>query len=781
MKRVRFLVHRIVIGLFLAVATGRSGTIIPDTGRVALHQQLLDLAGRYRVLHISVRPGCEDFAFLAYLHLARGARITSAYVTNGESGENDLEFQYPSAVAETRRAEADEAISLLEGETHFLNMPDLDAISSKEKAFAVWNKDTLRARLIRLVVSARPDLIVLAHDPFIPDNNCVTDILQAEIAGVIKFLSVKSRPPEPEGIHERWQVGRFLSASSAPGVLVAPTDLRHPLLKKTFKEIGDDVARSYRSLGVQRGLWSNLRVNYAVVPAQSKRKLKQIDDGLPGPATLRLRWLAANIAGLLGQEQRIWRAPRTYLKTVTSLLDSTDAMLLHRQDRSTAEWRDLVNWRGELESLRALLLGVHIQYSLSEHILTERQLVFFAIDSISGLPYGGRTEIYFPGVDQGWILNEAAVTKLPLTLHEQYRLVSPAKVEHDLPFSSYGMNKSSDGTTLYVFVIHHAEKREENFVYRIASRIFFAPRFEIEMMTPIARIVSGERVLVRVTNHSRDGVADSLSVEDSLVHCAPVPFQLSTKESSQTVTLPLVWRQGIPDSTFLIPIRVGNVPLAGFAARKFDVASDTALRVGIISQYQASPLVDALRRLRIAPSHIIPVAGFDERQLQGLDAVIVDRRALSFVGNTVALHDGLVRFAENGGKIVCLPQDASVWNQSRFGRLFMLHSDGSLDADTPVAFDSAEHFGATPNDLVPADLSGWIFRRSYGSVSLNNRVPAAVLVRSSIDNAPLVVSVPQGKGRITYVGLCLTPQLANINPGAFRILANLVSGPEGLH
>lgn len=773
MKRVKLLICLVVI--CVAVQTGSSGPLEPDTARVALHQQLLDLASRLRVLHISVRPGCEDFALLAYLHLGRGAKVTSAYITNGESGENDLEFQYPAAIAATRRNEADAAISLLGGETQFLNMPDLDAVSSKEKAFTVWNEDTLRTRLIRLVADTKPDLIVLTRGQFFPGNNGILDILKDEIKEVIKILSGNSRQMGVGGIYAQWQVKRFLVASSTAGAFVVPTGERDTLLRRTFKDLGSGIARSYRSLSIQRNLWPDLPTHYYVVPSQPGRKLKRIDDGLPGPTTRRLKWLATSIARIAAQEQKISMAPRTYLKSVALLLDSTDAMLLRRRDLTTTEWRDLVNWRGELESLRALLLGVHIQYSLSEHILTERQLVFFTIDSISGLPPGGKTEIYFPGVDRGWILNEAAVNKLPLALHEQYRLVSPEKVDYDLPFSSYGVNKSSDGTTLYVFVIHHADKREANFIYRIVQRILFAPRFEIEMITPIARVVPGERVLVRVTNHSRDGVADSLSVEDSLVHCAPVPFQLNTKESSQTVALPLVWGQGIPDGTFLIPVRVGNVPLAGFAARKFDVASDIALRVGIISQYQASPLVDALRRLRIAPSHIIPVAGFDESRLQGLDAVIVDRRALSFVGDTVTLYDPLMRFAENGGKILCLSQDASIWNRSQFVRLFKLQSDGSLDADAPVVFDSVSHFAATPNNLAPSDLSGWIFRKSSGSVLLNSHIPAGVLVRSQIDNAPLVVSVPQGSGRLTYVGLCLIPQLANINPGAFRILANLLS------
>jgi hypothetical protein len=420
-------------------------------------------------------------------------------------------------------------------------------------------------------------------------------------------------------------------------------------------------------------------------------------------------------------------------------------------------------------------LGIRITYTVSESILTERQLVFFTIDSISGLPAGGKTEVYFPAVDRGWILNEAALNKLPLAIHEQYRLVSPERVDYDLPFSSFGMSKSSDGTILYVFIIHHANKREESFVYRVTPRILFAPRFEIEVLTPVVRAVQGEQVIVRVTNHSRDGVADSLVVRDSLGWCHPVPFHLDTKESSSIVRLSLDWRKEIPDGTFLVPVGVGNTPLTAFAARKFDAKVDAPSRVAVVSQYQESPLVDALRRLGVRNVKAISTSEAASR-LQGIDAVIVDRRALSFVRDTSAFCSAVLSVAENGGRVICLSQDPAAWNASGFASLLTLQEGGSLPPAAPVVFDTLENMATAPNPLNSADLSGWIFRRSYDRITPASQLDEKVLVKAQVDNSPLVVSVPQGKGHLMYVDLCLIPQLANIDPSAFRLLANLVTG-----
>ena len=75
--------------LYLSISVG-FGQYFPETGRAALYQRSLDARSRLHVLSISLQPGYEDFATLAYFRLGRGARIVSAYVTNGEAGESDI-------------------------------------------------------------------------------------------------------------------------------------------------------------------------------------------------------------------------------------------------------------------------------------------------------------------------------------------------------------------------------------------------------------------------------------------------------------------------------------------------------------------------------------------------------------------------------------------------------------------------------------------------------------------------------------------------------------------
>jgi len=48
-------------------------------------------------------------------------------------------------------------------------------------------------------------------------------------------------------------------------------------------------------------------------------------------------------------------------------------------------------------------------------------------------------------------------------------------------------------------------------------------------------------------------------------------------------------------------------------------------------------------------------------------------------------------------------------------------------------------------------------------------------LRAKKDKSPLIAEWKLGSGTLTYVDLALEPQFLNILPGAFRLLANLLS------
>jgi hypothetical protein len=376
-------------------------------------------------------------------------------------------------------------------------------------------------------------------------------------------------------------------------------------------------------------------------------------------------------------------------------------------------------------------------------------------------------------VNQGWIVNETAQSKFPLQFKEPYRLITPEKVEYDLPALQYIQQRSTVNKPLTALIIHTGPVREENFVYRILPMVQYAPRFTAEVITPIVRCINGEKLIVRLTNHSRDPVADKLAVRDSIAYSNIARVTLREKESSQQDTLTLTWYNQIPDSSYLVPIEYGGVRIAQFLGRKFSAEVDTTIRVGVITGREGSQTVEALRRLGIkhySDLHRNPVS---IETLQGLTTVILDRRAMTLRTFTEQERQTLFRFASDGGHVLVLAQDADSWNAAPLIRQIRLTPAGMQNERISVQLDSSDAFLRTPNIISEKDFDGWILRRSYNRVA--GETKAGTIVISTQAGDPLLVTVHHGKGRITYVDLALTAQFMNVHPGAMRLLANLVS------
>jgi LmbE family N-acetylglucosaminyl deacetylase len=91
----------------------------------------------------------------------------------------------------------------------------------------------------------------------------------------------------------------------------------------------------------------------------------------------------------------------------------------------------------------------------------------------------------------------------------------------------------------------------------------------------------------------------------------------------------------------------------------------------------------------------------------------------------------------------------------------------------------------TPNAIGARDFDGWVQERAIQL--LDARDPRYRELLSAADPFPknpgeqkgLLVEAPVGRGSWTYVGLVLFRQVAAGTPGAYRLLANLVSRPRG--
>ncbi|HEY9233092.1 MAG TPA: hypothetical protein VIS78_13135, partial [Blastocatellia bacterium] len=237
---------------------------------------------------------------------------------------------------------------------------------------------------------------------------------------------------------------------------------------------------------------------------------------------------------------------------------------------------------------------------------------------------------------------------------------------------------------------------------------------------------------------------------------------------------------------------------AKITVKPVDVAVAEGLRVGILSGPDRS-LAAALDQLGVAYEEIAAervgrvahgnpadknlASGCDE--LKRFDTIIVDHLAYAARPELVNLNDCLLRYARAGGNLVVLAQQAGDFNLLRapfapFG--LTLSADRLTVESAPVKItDNAHPLMARPNRMTASDFENWITERAAFVPRGWANDYAALLETNDpgeeVSRGTLLVS-RTGEGWFVFTTLSLNRQWRGGVPGAYRLLANLVSLPK---
>lgn len=239
--------------------------------------------------------------------------------------------------------------------------------------------------------------------------------------------------------------------------------------------------------------------------------------------------------------------------------------------------------------------------------------------------------------------------------------------------------------------------------------------------------------------------------------------------------------------TFIDYSHIDPVPLFGPAelvVSRFPAVVRADTRVGyVMGPGDAGP--EALADLGVE----VELLGPDEisaADLDRFDTIVLGIRAYETRGDLRASNDRLLDFARRGGTVI------TQYNQYQYPaggyapfpvEIARPH-DRVTDENADVVFLEPGHpLLTTPNALGPEDFEGWVQER--GLYFLNSWDPryTPLLEMADPGEAPKrgsLLAARVGDGAFVYTGLALFRQFPAGVPGAFRLLANLVSlrGPD---
>jgi LmbE family N-acetylglucosaminyl deacetylase len=214
--------------------------------------------------------------------------------------------------------------------------------------------------------------------------------------------------------------------------------------------------------------------------------------------------------------------------------------------------------------------------------------------------------------------------------------------------------------------------------------------------------------------------------------------------------------------------------LAQFKTRKADVKIAPGLRIGYIMG-PGDLVPEAIEALDVNP-HILTNSEVDSSDFSRWNVVVIGIRAYSTRPELTAAQPRLNEFVRSGGTLIVQYQTG---NFPAPFPLSMGRAERVVDEEAPVKIlDPANSLLTSPNTITTADFDGWLEERGHSFLETWDPAYTALTETADPGQDPqrggLLIAHP-GKGTYIYVAYALYRQLPELVPGAYRILANLLS------
>ncbi|MDX1420676.1 MAG: PIG-L family deacetylase [Rubricoccaceae bacterium] len=729
------------------------------------------------VMNLAAHPDDEDGATLAYYRHHEGALAPSVIFTRGEGGQNEAGPDLYERLGAIRTVETEQAARILGTQVHFLNFYDFGFSKHAAETYREWSRprrgfwdaegppiseaagrDTVTARLVHLIRTLKPDVLFTNHD-----TTTVWPRAQHghhQVVGLSAWEAFeKAADPayHPEQLAEEgvdlWQPSRLFVRQFRPdgthdvAVPVSDPCPTSRTLQDTpgCSDLAVEAAAQHVSQGFDKFADRFRRDTTYFVLYRRADGVPPLPDG------------ATDLAAGLPERPEALRLPTRYL------LDSGR----------------LAPYPGLQVGETVAVPGQAVTVTWPEDPRTRggRLAISLGDGSVDAPLRDGSLVLRVP---------DAAAPTAPRHRYQYDRFLSRPPIHYTVSEPGGSAARTRYGGYLPLEVV---------------------PPVVVDLDPAPVRLVAGDNavpVAVRTHDPAADAVRLTLEVTDG--SGAVVATDAATLAPADTAAvLHARLAEGAAPGAYAVRVTAEATPTSAPAdpyrvtrpaAVLPDVRVAEGLRVGFVRSYDRVT-EDALRAMGaevvVLDSTALAAGAFD-----GLDTVVLDIRAYLVRPDLRAHNDRLLDWVRDGGHLVVGYHKLFEWNAGgNTGGFFdtlvevpeggwapyplRLGRDRVTMEDAPVELLAPGHavFRA-PHAIAAADWDGWVQERGlYFPSEYDARYQELVGVGDA-GEAPLrggLLLAEAGEGTYLYSPLVFYRQLEALNPGAWRLFANLVSLP----
>ncbi len=176
--------------------------------------------------------------------------------------------------------------------------------------------------------------------------------------------------------------------------------------------------------------------------------------------------------------------------------------------------------------------------------------------------------------------------------------------------------------------------------------------------------------------------------------------------------------------------------------------------------------------------HLLSDSDLTSGDLSAWNVIVVGIRAYSNRPALTAAQPRLDEFVRSGGTLIVQYQSGNFPAPLPLGMNNRM-PERVVDEQSPMKLlDPSNPLMTTPNAITSEDFQGWVEERGHGFLDTWDKAYTPLTETADEGQDPqlggLLVAHP-GKGTYVYVAFALYRQLPELVPGAYRLLANLLS------
>jgi len=741
------------------------------------------------VLYFAAHPDDENNSFLPYLTKERNLRTAYLSLTRGDGGQNLIGKEQGIELGMIRSQELLAARRIDGAEQYFSTAYEFGFSKSSEEALQIWDHEKVLSDAVWVIRKFQPDIIItrFPRDARAGHGHHSASAIIANEAFVAAADPSKFPEQFKYGVSV-WQAKRILWNTFNFGAVNTTSENQlklevgayNPIIGKSYGEIGAEARTMHKSQGEGRPRRRGASYEYFELTGGEVAKNDIMDGVNTTWGRLQAPAIETEIDKILAQF--IIDKPSASVSALVKLYGQMNSL-----PKST--WKSYK--LAQLEDIIKSCAGIFMEATTQQLQVVPGEVlpIQFLINQRSNAS-SVLLAVNLPGKDT--LINMTLTNNQNVQfeykhnvpndklISQPYWLVNPKTegmfVVKDQTLIGQSENAPSFEGTASVEI----EKQIFNFKFPVLYKytdptkgdvyqpVAVVPKTEIKYDKEVSLLKESKPIGISYQSIEHNGVNKQV---DFLVNSANTKLPTPT---NSVYTKSIVYDH-IPTITYF-PVATTKIVAV--------TVQNKALNIGYIDG-AGDKLPEALIELGAHVTYL-KESDLHLEQLKNLDAIVVGIRAYNMYEYLSDKNEILNAYVAQGGNLIVqyLKSNTVGIKPVKVGpyKFSVNASKRVTQENVPVDFTLSSHVVLnSPNKITPQDFENWVQERStYQSDNFDSHFEAPLTMNDKGEtpsNGSLLIA-PFGKGNMVYVSLVLFRQLPAGNPGAYKLLANLISLPK---